>query len=315
MKLVIQIPCYNEEQTLPGTIADLPTAIDGIDSIELLVIDDGSTDNTASVARELGAVVIRHPHNRGLAAAFSSGLNAALKMGADIIVNTDADNQYPGQAIPQLIRPILAGKADFVIGARPIADHPHFSSVKKLLQQIGSAVVRLVSATTIPDAPSGFRAFSREAASRLNIFSSYTYTLETIIQGGLKNMRIVSVPISVNSDTRKSRLVRSIPSYIVKSVLTIGKIVLLYRSFRFFLLIGLLLFGAGTVLGIRFILFWLGGEGSGHVQSLILAAIFMITGVQTMLIGVVTDLIASNRKLLEEIRAEQRMVEPPAKKD
>lgn len=306
MKLVIQIPCFNEQDTLPETIRDLPKKIAGIDSIELLIIDDGSEDGTSTVAKKYGAKVVRHPHNRGLAAAFSTGLDAALKMGADIIVNTDADNQYPGKEIAGIVAPIIAGKADVVIGARPISKHPHFSPVKKVLQKLGSWVVRTVSGTSVPDAPSGFRAFSRDAASRINIFSSYTYTLETIIQCGVKNMRVVSVPISVNSDTRESRLVKSIRSYIIKSILTIGKIILLYRSFRFFMLIGSLLFVTGSVLGLRFLFFYVAGGGAGHIQSLILAAVLMISGFQTILIGIVTDLVASNRKLLEEVRAFQR---------
>jgi len=306
MKLVIQIPCFNEENTLPETVKDLPKKIEGISEIALLIIDDGSDDKTLAVAKKLGATVVRHPHNRGLAAAFSTGLDAALKLGADIVVNTDADNQYPGKEIPGIVAPILAGKADVVIGARPISKHPHFSPIKKVLQSLGSWVVRTLSGTSVPDAPSGFRAFSRDAASRINIFSSYTYTLETIIQCGVKNMRVVSVPISVNSDTRESRLVKSIRSYIVKSVLTMGKIVLLYRSFRFFMVVGLLLFGVGSALGLRFLFYFVAGSGNGHIQSLILAAVLMISGFQTILIGIVTDLIAANRKLLEEVRAFQR---------
>jgi len=306
MKLVIQIPCYNEAEHLPATIADLPTRIDGIDEIAILVIDDGSTDGTAAVAESLGATVVRHTKNRGLAAAFMTGIHTALAMDADIIVNTDADNQYRGECIGNLIRPILEKGADMVVGVRPITEIAHFSWGKKLLQRIGSAVVRLASGTQVEDAPSGFRAFSREAALRINVFSDYSYTLETIIECGLKNLVVATVPVSVNQPARPSRLFRSTFSYIFRSVTTIGRIFLVYRSFRFLAVTGGTVFSAGFILGIRFIYYFVRGEGDGHVQSLILSAVLIIAGFQMFLIGIVTDLLAANRKMLEEIQYIQR---------
>lgn len=306
MKLVIQIPCYNEAEYLPTTIGDIPSKIDGVDEIAILVIDDGSTDGTAEVARSCGAMVVRHTKNRGLAAAFMTGIHTALAMGADIIVNTDADNQYRGECIPRLIRPILEKGADMVVGVRPIAEIAHFSWGKKVLQRIGSAVVRLASGTQVEDAPSGFRAFSREAALRINVFSDYSYTLETIIECGLKNLVVASVPISVNPPTRPSRLFRSTLSYIFRSITTIGRIFLVYRSFRFLAITGGIVFAAGFILGVRFIYYFSLGEGNGHIQSLILSAVLLIAGFQMFLIGIVTDLLAANRKMLEEIQYIQR---------
>ena len=307
MKLIIQIPCYNEAEALPITLAALPRRVEGFDTVEWLVIDDGSTDGTAEVARAQGVDhVVRHPHNRGLARSFMTGLDACLARGADVIVNTDADNQYNAEDIPLLTAPILAGKAEIVIGARPIAAIEHFSPAKKLLQRLGSRVVRMASKSNIPDAPSGFRAWSRQAAQWMMVFSDYTYTLETIIQAGQRNMAVASVPIRVNGELRPSRLVKSIPSYIRRSIVTIIRIFVIYRPFRFFGTIGLLLFGAGFLLGLRFLYFFITGNGSGHLQSVILAGALLIIGFQTILIAFVADLQAANRKLLEEIRFRSR---------
>lgn len=303
MKLIIQIPCYNESGTLSIALASLPRRVPGFDTVEWLIIDDGSLDETVQVAKLNGVDhVIRHPRNQGLARAFMTGLDACLRLGADVIVNTDADNQYNADDIPILVQPILEHRAEIVVGARPIEAIEHFSPVKKLLQKLGSWVVRVASKTDIPDAPSGFRAISRAAAQRLMVFNDYTYTLETIIQAGQKNMAITSVPIRVNEDLRPSRLVKSISSYIKRSIVTIVRIFIIYRPFRFFGTIGVVVFGAGFLLGLRFLWSFLAGEGGGHVQSLILAALLMGMGFQTILIAFVTDLLAANRKLLEDIR-------------
>lgn len=303
MKLLIQIPCYNEAGTLAIALAALPRQVPGFDSVEWLIIDDGSTDDTVAVARANGVDhVVRHTGNQGLARGFMTGLDTCLRLGADVIVNTDADNQYNADDIPALTKPILEHRADIVVGARPIETIEHFSPVKKMLQKLGSWVVRVASNSDIPDAPSGFRAMSRAAAQRLMVFNDYTYTLETIIQAGQKNMAITSVPIRVNGDLRPSRLVKSIPSYIKRSIVTIIRIFIIYRPFRFFGTIGAVLFGAGLLLGLRFLWKYLGGEGEGHVQSLILAALLLGMGFQTLLIAVVADLLAANRKLLEDVR-------------
>jgi glycosyltransferase involved in cell wall biosynthesis len=309
MKLFIQIPCHNEEASLPVAFAALPKELPGVSSVEVLVIDDGSTDRTVPVARELGVHhVVGFPRNQGLAKAFMLGIRSCLERGADIIVNTDADNQYDARDIPMLIQPILDGRAEIVVGARPIATVEHFSPVKKLLQRLGSNVVARVSGTRVADAPSGFRAFSREAASRLNVFSEYTYTLETIIQAGQKNMSIVSVPVRVNADLRPSRLVRSIFSYVRRSIVTILRIFIIYRPVAFFLSMGSLLFLGGVALGIRFLVlrYWL-DVGTGHVQSVILAAVLMIFGFQTGLLAFIADLLSVNRRLLEELLEAKRM--------
>ncbi len=304
MKLIIQIPCYNERATLGITTAALPRVLPGFDSIEWLVIDDGSVDGTAQVARELGVDhIVRHPRNRGLARAFMSGLETCVRLGADVIVNLDADNQYDARDIPSLVAPILAGEAEIVIGARPIATIEHFSPVKKLLQAVGSWAVRHASNTDVADAPSGFRAISQSAAQQLTVFSDYTYTLETIIQAGQKNLAITSVPVRVNPDLRPSRLVRSIPSYVKRSVGTIVRIFVIYRPFAFFANIGIILFTLGFLIGARFLWFFFNGQSSGHVQSLILAGLMMGMGFQTLLIAFVADLLGANRKLLEDIRA------------
>lgn len=303
MKLIIQIPCYNEASTLAIALAALPRKVPGFDTVEWLVIDDGSKDETARIARENGVDhVIRHTRNQGLACGFMTGMDACLHLGADVIVNTDADNQYNAADIPALTAPILEGRADIVVGARPVATIEHFSPVKKMLQKLGSWVVRVASKTDIPDAPSGFRAISRSAAQRLMVFNDYTYTLETIIQAGQKNIAITSVPIRVNEDLRPSRLVKSIPSYIRRSIGTIIRIFVIYRPFRFFGTIGAVLFGGGVLIGLRFLWYYAQGNGGGHVQSLILASVLLGMGFQAFLIAFVADLQAANRKLLEDVR-------------
>ena len=308
MKLIIQIPCFNEAGTLAVALAALPRQVPGFDSVEWLIVDDGSTDDTVAVARANGVDhVVRHTGNQGLARGFMTGLDTCLRLGADVIVNTDADNQYNADDIPALTKPILEHRADIVVGARPIETIEHFSPVKKMLQKLGSWVVRVASNTDVPDAPSGFRAMSRAAAQRLMVFNDYTYTLETIIQAGQKNMAITSVPIRVNDDLRPSRLVKSIPSYIKRSIVTIIRIFIIYRPFRFFGTIGAVLFGAGLLIGLRFLWKYLGGEGVGHVQSLILAALLLGMGFQTLLIAVVADLLAANRKLMEDVRYRLRV--------
>lgn len=309
MKLIIQIPCYNEIDTLPITLAALPRRVEGFDSVEWLIIDDGSQDDTVEVARANGVDhIVCHTQNSGLACAFMSGLDACLRLGADVIVNTDADNQYNAGDIPLLTAPILARDADIVIGARPITDIEHFSFIKKILQKLGSWAVRVASQTDIPDAPSGFRAISRAAAQRLMVFNDYTYTLETIIQAGQKNMAITSVPIRVNEDLRPSRLIRSIPTYIKRSVLTIIRIFIIYRPFKFFGCIGAVFFGAGFLIGLRFLWKYLHSSGAGHVQSLILAAVLLMMGFQTFLVAILADLLAANRKLMEDVRFRIRCI-------
>lgn len=303
MKLIIQIPCFNEADTLAIALAALPRKVPGFDIVEWLVIDDGSTDETAFTACENGVDhIIRHTRNQGLARGFMTGIDACLDLGADVIVNTDADNQYNAADIPALTAPILEGCADIVVGARPVTTIGHFTPVKKILQKLGSWVVRVASKTDIPDAPSGFRAISRAAAQRLMVFNDYTYTLETIIQAGQKNIAITSVPIRVNDDLRPSRLVKSIPSYIKLSIGTIIRIFVIYRPFRFFGTIGAVLFSGGFLIGLRFLWHYVQGEGDGYVQSLILASVLLGMGFQSFLIAFVADLQAANRKLLEDVR-------------
>lgn len=303
MKLVIQIPCYDDAPTLAVTLSRLPRAVPGFDVVEWLVIDDGSRDDSVAVAKAHGVDhIVRHARNQGLARAFMTGLDASLSRGADVIVNTDADNQYNADDIPALVAPVLNGAAEIVVGERPIAAIEHFSPSKKLLQKLGSWVVRVASNTDIPDAPSGFRALSRSAAQRLMVFNDYTYTLETIIQAGQKNMAIVSVPVRVNGELRRSRLVKSIPSYVKRSVVTIVRIFVIYRPFRFFAAIGAVLFAAGFLIGLRFLWKYLSGDGAGHVQSLILAGALLVMGFQTVLVAFLADLLAANRKLMEEVR-------------
>jgi glycosyltransferase involved in cell wall biosynthesis len=293
----------NEAATLGITLSALPKTVPGFDSVEVLVIDDGSTDATAEVARQFGVKhIVRHARNQGLAKAFMSGLDECLRLGADVVVNTDADNQYNANDIPLLVQPILENRAELVIGARPIQAIRHFSPLKKLLQKLGSWVVRVVSKTDIPDAPSGFRALSRSAAQRLVVFNDYTYTLETIIQAGQKHMAITSVPIRVNGDLRPSRLVKSIPSYIKSSIVTMIRIFVIYRPFRFFASIGAILFMSGFIIGLRFLYFFVSGSGAGHIQSLILASVLLGMGFQTLLVAFVADILSANRKLIEDVR-------------
>jgi glycosyltransferase involved in cell wall biosynthesis len=303
MKLIIQIPAYNEEETLAIALSQLPREVPGFDRVEWLVIDDGSSDETVRIAKENGVDhIVSHTCNQGLARAFMTGLDECLGLEADVIVNTDADNQYNAEDIPALTAPIIGNRADIVVGARPIKTIEHFSPIKKVLQKVGSWVVRWVSQTDIPDAPSGFRAFSRSAAQRLIVFSEYTYTLETIIQAGQKNMAIQAVEVRVNEDLRPSRLLKSIPAYILRSFITIIRIFVVYRPFRFFSLVGAWLFGLGFLIGLRYLWFYWHGDGAGHVQSLILASIFLSMGFQAFMIAFVADLLAANRKLMEDVR-------------
>lgn len=303
MKLVIQIPCLNEEESLPVTLADLPKRIDGIDEIEVLIIDDGSTDRTVEVAKAAGVKhIVKQGVNKGLAKAFVAGINRALDIGADIIVNTDADNQYCAADIEKLVRPILNGKADIVIGTRPVSKIKHFSLLKKFLQKLGSGVMRLLSSTNVKDAPSGFRAFSRNAAIQLNVFDNYSYTLETIIQAKAKGLSIECVDINVNPELRKSRLFKNMFVYIIRSIFTMLRMFIIYRPFRFFAVCGVIFLLVGLILSGRFIYFYLLGSGKGHIQSLIFAAVFLLSGVQIGLIAVLAELISINRKLLEDIQ-------------
>jgi glycosyltransferase involved in cell wall biosynthesis/SAM-dependent methyltransferase len=303
LKLIIQIPCFNEAQTLAVTLAALPRTVAGFDCVEWLVIDDGSDDDTAAVAKANGADhLIRHAGNKGLAKAFMTGLDECLRLGADVVVNTDADNQYKAADIPALTVPILAQRAELVVGARPIAAIAHFSPVKKLLQSLGSWAVRVASKTDVQDATSGFRAISRACAQRLMVFNDYTYTLETLIQAGQLGMAVVSVPIRVNPDLRPSKLVKSIPFYIQRSMFTIVRIFVIYRPFFFFGAIGATLIGAGLLAGLRFLAAWLGGPGEARVQTLILAAVLLGMGFQALLIAFIADLLSANRQLLEDIR-------------
>ena len=314
MKLIIQIPCYNEEDSLPATLADLPRHIERVDVVEWLVIDDGSSDRTADVARSSGVDhVISFPKNRGLAQAFLAGLDESIRVGADIIINTDADNQYSADDIPKLLAPILNNEADIVVGARPIEKTKHFSLIKKILQRIGSWVVGVASGTNVADAPSGFRAMTREAALQLNVFNDYTYTLETLIQAGQKGMTVASVPIKTNENIRPSRLVKSIGSYVARSMLTIIRIFVVYRPFRFFMTLGGVLITVGLLLGLRFVIYFLIGQGTGMIQSLILAAILLLMGFQTCVLGVLADIISVNRKLLEDIQHRVRVGSSSAK--
>jgi glycosyltransferase involved in cell wall biosynthesis len=302
-KLIIQIPCFNEAESLPITLKELPRQVDGYDVVEWLVIDDGSSDGTAEVAKANGVHhVVRLQHNSGLARAFMAGVDACLRKGAHTIVNTDADNQYVAACIPDLVKPILDGKASIVIGARPINEVEDFSKTKQLLQRLGSWVVRVLSSTQVPDAPSGFRAIHRDAAMRLYVFSKYTYTLETIIQAGRQDIRIATVPIRVNRFLRPSRLVRSIPSYVWRSIMTIFRVFILYKPLRFFTLLGALFFAPGFVIGLRFLTFFWAGDGEGHIQSLILAAILIVSAGFLWIAGILSDLVAANRVLLEDIR-------------
>ncbi|KJV31638.1 glycosyltransferase family 2 protein [Luteibacter yeojuensis] len=310
MKLIIQIPCLNEAATLAIALAELPRMVPGFDAVEWLVVDDGSSDETCAVATRHGVDhIVRHQVNRGLAEAFMTGIDACIRLGADVIVNTDADNQYCAADIPCLIGPLLAGQAEIVIGARPIEATEHFSWVKKRLQRLGSWAVRVASATEVADAPSGFRAISREAAMRLHVFNGYTYTLETIIQAGQSNMRVISVPVHTNPDLRPSRLVKSIGSYVRRSLLTILRIFVVYRPLAFFCGVGAVFMLAGIAAGLRFLMFYVTGDGGGHVQSVIFSALCIIVGLILATVGLIGDLIATNRKLLERIDVRLQRVE------
>ncbi len=310
MKLIIQIPCYNEAATLKIALDALPKRIEGIDKIEYLIINDGSTDRTVEAAREWGVDhIVSFRTNRGLAKGFMAGLDACLKNGADIIVNTDADNQYEGADIEKLVRPILEGKTDIVVGARPIDETKDFSPLKKKLQHFGSWVVRKASRTDIPDAPSGFRAYSREAAMRLNVTNEYTYTLETIVQAGRTKLAMDSVAVRTNRELRPSKLMNSMAGYIKKSVLTIGHVFMLYKPLQFFAVIGSVIFLCGVAVGVRFLVYYFHGMGGGHIQSLILAAILLLLGFQTVITGLLADLIASSRKILEDVQYHVRRMD------
>ena len=309
-KLIIQIPCLNEATTLPSTLRDLPRQIPGIDAIEVLVIDDGSTDGTAQVAKAAGVHhVISLRNRRGLATAFTTGIDAALKLGADFIVNTDGDNQYAGADIPTLVAPLVSGDADIVIGDRNVETLKHLTWTRKRLQHLGSWVVRQVSNTRVPDTTSGFRAYTREAALRMNIMSDFTYTLESIIQAGKKRMAIAHVPIRSNPKTRPSRLFDNVWVYLKRSATTIVRIYTMYEPFKVFTSIGLITFGVGVAISFRFLYFYFNNDGQGHLQSLLLAAVLMIVGFQVMLIGLVADVISANRKLLEDLLYRIRSME------
>ena len=310
MKLIVQIPCFNEEKTLLQTIQDIPRQIPGISKVEILIIDDGSTDNTIETARANGADhLIKHTCNKGLAEAFKTGLDACLRLGADIIVNTDGDNQYKGEDIPKLIEPVLKQEADMVVGDRQTDKIPHFSSSKKKMQKIGSFVVRKLSGTRVPDTVSGFRAFSREAALKLNIVSPFSYTIETLIQAGKKHLAVASVTIGTNPKNRESRLFKSIPNFIERSVSTMIRMYTMFQPLRIFFYIGTCFIVMGMIPSIRFLYFYFNGAGDGHIQSLILAAIFFIIGFQVYMIGMLADVIGFNRKLIEETLLRVKRVE------
>jgi glycosyltransferase involved in cell wall biosynthesis len=309
-KLIIQIPCLNEAQALPATLCALPRHMDGIDRIETLIVDDGSTDETVQVARQCGVDhVIRFSSHRGLARAFAAGLDACLRLGADVIVSTDADGQYPAEDIARLVAPILRGEADMVIGDRGVDSVTHFSPLKRLLQRLGSNVVSTLSGIQVGDVTSGFRAYSREAALRLNILTDFTYTLETVIQSGKKPITVATVPTRSNAPTRPSRLFTSIPQYLRRQVPSILRLYVVYQPLKTFTLLSLVFLAAGTLIGVRFLTFYVRGTGGGHIQSLILAAILLIVGFQIFILGLVADLLAANRRLLEDTLYRVRQIE------
>src|SRR5881227_2666854 len=314
MKLIVQIPAYNEESTIAQTLRDIPKRIDGFTAVETLVIDDGSSDKTAEAARKAGAThLVQLKNHRGLSAAFVAGINAALRLGADVIVNTDADNQYAAADIAKLVAPIARGSAEVVIGDREVAKSEHMSPFKRLLQRAGSWTVGLASGVSVADVTSGFRAFSREAAMQINVFNPFTYTLETIIQSGNRNLGVQSVTVRTNAPTRPSRLYQGIGTYLRKSMATIFRIYTIYKPLKTFFTIGALLMIAGIGIGVRFLWFIARGEHGGHVQSLILAAVFLIVGFQTLLIPLIADLISVNRRLSEEVLIRVKRLESPAR--
>jgi len=321
VKLIIQIPCYNEAETLPQTVADLPRELPGVDCIEYLVIDDGSHDETVAIAHEIGVHhIIQLPHNMGLANAFSAGLEASILHGADLIVNTDADNQYVGAEIGRLIEPILAGRAELVIGDREVGKVESFSPLKRFLQQLGSWVVSQAAMLRVPDAASGFRAMTSEVALRTLVLGNYSYTLETLIQAGARRVAVLFVPIRTNAPTRSSRLQRNMPHFLANQTIAIIRAYTLYRPLRLFLLLGAAMLAGGLAIGLRFLYFYLIGAGDGHIQSLILGAILLIVGFQVTLIGLLADLVGFNRKMLEEAlyrlrRLEQRQAGEPTHRE
>lgn len=309
LTLVVQIPCHNEAETLPNVLADIPASMAGFGRIIALVIDDGSTDATAAIARAAGAEVVRLPVQRGLARAFLAGLDRAVALGADVVVNTDGDHQYRGADIPALVAPIVHGEADLVVGTRPVQTIRSFSPLKKLLQRIGSAATRFISGTTVEDAPSGFRAMNREAALRLHVFNRYTYTVETLIQAGRKGMRVASVPVEVNPVTRPSRLVRGTAGYVTRQLNVMVRVFVTYKPFRFFAIPGIVSFGLGSVLLMRFLYFYFTEGGSGHIQSVIVGALLAGMGLFLVSVGLLADLVAVNRQLLEDVEWRIRRME------
>lgn len=320
MKLIVQIPCFNEEQTLSQTVADIPRQIEGVDRVEVLIVDDGSTDRTIEIAREAGVDhIVVNKRNQGLAASFRNGLDMSLKLGADIVVNTDGDNQYAGWDIPKLIAPILAGTADIVIGDRQTDGIEHFSKGKKVLQKLGSGLVRSLSGTDVPDVVSGFRAYSRDAALQMNIVSTFSYTIETVIQAGSKQLAVTSVPVETNEKTRESRLFSSIPKFIERQLNTIVRMYSMYKPLRVFFYLGTILMVVGLIPIIRFLYFYVTGDGGGHIQSLILGGSLTILGFITYLIALLADLVGFNRKLLEltleKVRRLELSLSPPDERE